>query len=259
MNPRTFEIQVENKARRLRAWGDPSRGPAWVLLHDGLGSLDTWRDFPADLARASGFPVLAYERPGYGGSEGPPRPLPEALERETETGLPATLEACGVERPLLLGHSDGGTLALLAAARWTRAFRAVLVEAAHVFIEPLTVAGLEDARSEFEAGGLAQALVRHHGEGTRTVFGAWCDGWLSPGGRSWHMLDRLESITVPVVFVQGDADPYGTEAQVKAVTDRLPGRAAGLLLPGCGHAPHRERPAGVLEAARKLARQVDPG
>lgn len=256
MRAETFEVSVEGRSRRVRTWGDPSRGPAWVLLHDGLGCLDTWRAFPEALARATGLPALACERPGYGSSEGPPRPLPEALEREAESGLPALLAACGVDRPLLLGHSDGGTLALLAAARWPQAFRAVLVEAAHVLIEPVTVAGLEATRAAFAEGPVAEALARHHGPGTRAVFDAWCEGWLSSRGRAWHMLDCLEAITAPVIFLQGDADPYGTEAQVRAVTDRLPGWASGLILPGCGHAPHRERPEAVLEAARDLVRRL---
>lgn len=225
-----------------------------MLLHDGLGCLDTWRDFPEALARATELPVLAYERPGYGGSEGPPRPLPEALEHEAQTGLPDLLEACGVDRPLLFGHSDGGTLALLAAARRPQAFRAVLVEAAHVLIEPATVAGLEATRAAFAEGPLAEALARHHGPGTRAVFEAWCEGWLGPMGRTWTMLDRLEAIAAPVVFVQGDADPYGTEAQVRAVMERVSGQAKGLILPGCGHAPHRECPEAVLAAAQDLLR-----
>lgn len=255
--PTSFDLPFAGRLRRVLAVPAPAGprpgdGPTWVLLHDGLGSLTQWKDFPEALAAATGRPVLAVERPGHGASKGPPRRLPAALDAEVGE-LPGLLEALGIGQPLVFGHSDGGTLALRLAADHPDLPRAVLVEAAHVLIEPMTLVGLEATRAAFSPGSrLATGLARHHGEGTEALFEAWNGGWLSPEGRAWTMLDRLSAIRVPTVFLQGDQDPYGSEAQVRAVTDRVQGPVRGVLLPGIGHIPHHEAREAVLAEARAL-------
>lgn len=228
-----------------------------VFLHEGLGSIGQWRDFPRLMAEATGLSALVYERYGFGGSD----PLQEVrdahyLEQEAQVSLPELLAFCGVTSPILIGHSDGGTLALLYAARFPEHPRGVITEAAHVLIEEVTLAGIHEAVKAFETGGLREKLERFHGDRTDAMFYGWSDTWLMPVFREWNMLDRLKDISCPLLAIQGTDDEYGTEVQLQAICDRVSGMAESLMIPECGHIPHHQAREVVLAAMIQFIGQL---
>jgi pimeloyl-ACP methyl ester carboxylesterase len=215
--------------------------PALVFLHEGLGSITQWRGFPLALAAATGLPALVYDRCGYGQSQAWPRPPdPSFLETEACQRLPELLAACGIEAPILVGHSDGATIALLCAARLPRLPLGVLAEAAHPFVEDQTIQGIWRTLRAFETTPLRERLLRHHGLKVDVLFHGWSGVWLSPEFRDWSMVHLLPAITCPVLAIQGEADEYGTPDQVRAILQGVSGPVEGLLLPGCAHAPHHQ-------------------
>lgn len=233
-------------------WVEPAgadRAPVLVLLHEGLGCTGFWKDLPERLAALSGLPVFLYDRTGYGRSDPAPAPRPlDYLAIEAERALPEVLRAAGIERPILIGHSDGGTIALLFAAAFPDRVEAVVAIAAHVFVEEQTIAGIRDAVRAFEAGELRHRLERFHGPRTEAVFRAWADVWLDPRFRSWNVTDRLARIRAPLLVLQGEADEYATAAQVEAIVGGVGGPVRARLLPGAGHVPHHQTRAATLAA-----------
>lgn len=231
--------------------------PTLVFLHDSLGCIRLWRDFPARLAAATGCPALVYDRRGYGQSApfgGQPRGL-DYLAAEAPV-LDQLLEACAIERAILFGHSDGGSIALLAAALYPGRVAAVLTEGAHVFVEDLTLAGIRAARQQYHRTNLPERLARYHGPKTDAVFRAWTDTWLQPAFRAWNIEACLLRIQCPVLVLQGEADEYGTAAQVAAIAGQVSGPARGVLLPGAAHTPHKEAPDATLHLAAEFVRGV---
>ena len=223
--------------------------PTLVFLHEGLGSIAQWRDFPAALCRRTGLPGLVYDRWGFGGSAPLPLPRPvDYLTREAERSLPAVLEACSVTRPLLVGHSDGGSIALLYAAAFPRQPVACITLAAHVFVEEVSLDGIRAAARAWREGDLRQRLERYHGAKTEAMFRGWTETWLRPDFRDWNMLGRLPAITCPLLVIQGEDDEYGTAAQVEAIVRGAGGPASPLMLPACGHQPHLQQHEAVLDA-----------
>ena len=218
-----------------------------VLLHEGLGSLAQWRDFPVALSAATGRAVFAYTRQGYGRSTplNGPR-APDYLHVEALEVLPAVLAVEAISRPMLFGHSDGATIALLFAAAFPAALAGLALEAPHVFGEDLTIAGIRAADGVFRTTDLPRKLARYHPD-PEAVFGAWRDIWLDPAFRDWNIEVGLGAITCPAVLIQGEDDEYGTRAQIDAIAARL-ARSETLMLPRCGHAPHRDRMQAVLAA-----------
>ncbi len=221
----------------------PEDAPTLVFLHDGTGCAATWRDFPETLARKTGCGALVYSRAGYGGSD--PVPLPRPLtymHREGFDVLPETLDAAGVREAFLVGHSDGGSIALLHAStrRALPRVRGLLLEAPHVFCEEITVRSIERTREEYLQGDLRTKLERYHGGNVDCAFWGWNRAWLDPGFRAWNIEDRLPEVTVPVLVVQGIDDPYGTLRQVDAIERGCGGPVRRCILPRCGHSPHRE-------------------
>ena len=194
------------RIRRFRTRNETADTPTLVFLHEGLGSITQWRDFPRTLAARTGLPAMLYDRFGYGASEareGPQDPL--YLGREART-LPEVLAGCGIRRPVLVGHSDGGTIALLFACLQPSVPVAVIVEAAHVFVEDEAVAGVARAAQAYRATPLREQLRRHHGDKVDSVFAGWAEVWLDPGHKAWRMEDRLHAITAPVLAIQGADD-----------------------------------------------------
>lgn len=235
----------------------PGEAPTIVFLHEGLGSVSTWRDFPARLAESAGCGALVFSRAGHGRSDPPdgPRSI-RYLDEEALEVLPAVLAALSVVRPILFGHSDGATIALLYAGAHPDSLRGAILEAPHVNVEENALAGIRRTVEVYETGALREKLRRHHGGGTDALFHAWSGIWLSPEFRGWNVEDRLASITCPVLVVQGEDDEYGTLAQVHAVVSRVAGPARALVLPGCGHSPHAEKPVEVLTAAAAFVREA---
>lgn len=218
-----------------------------VLLHEGLGSIAQWKDFPQKLALATSRPVLLYDRQGYGKS--PPLTQPRGigyLHDYARIELPNVLDQCGVKDPILFGHSDGGSIALLYAASYP--VTALITEAAHVFVEDLSVQGIRDARHAWKTTDLADRLAKYHGAKTEQIFFAWADTWLTGWFRDWNIEKDIEAITCPALILQGEDDEYGTPVQVQAITDRIGPTARGDLIPNCRHIPHFQAGEVVLEA-----------
>lgn len=220
-----------------------------LFLHEGLGSVGQWRDFPDRLCGRLGLDGLAFDRAGHGGSD-PPAAARTAryLHDEAWIALPHVLDAAGIGRAILVGHSDGGTIALLHAARHPGRVAAVITEAAHVLVEPETLAGIAAAVEAWRSTDLPQRLARHHGDKAETLFLAWADTWLSPGFRGWNIEADIAGIGCPLLLIQGAEDEYGTAAQLAAIAARARGPVERLLLPRVGHTPHREAAAETLEA-----------
>jgi pimeloyl-ACP methyl ester carboxylesterase len=244
----------------LRAWGEPrtwSALPPIVLLHESLGSVDVWRDFPYRLAAATGHPVIAYDRLGFGRSD----PYPGALDvsgfvrDEARTSLPALRSRLGIHRMVLFGHSTGGTMALVAAAEMGPAtVTGVITEAAQIFLEAQTVAGVRTAKETFAAPDQFDRLVRHHGTKARWVLDAWTDTWLSPAVANWTIEDDLRRVRCPVLALHGNRDEYGTRAHPDRIAALVP-QADIVLLDDCGHVPHREHADAVVAHVRRFIRE----
>lgn len=229
-----------------------------VFLHEGLGSIGQWRDFPAQLCALTGLPGLVYERWGFGGSEPLTGPRPkDYLHREAEDSLPDVLAACGIsEPPILFGHSDGGSIALLFAAAYPDRVRAVVSEAAHVFVEEIALAGIRAAGITYERGDLRKGLQRYHGANTDAMFRGWHDTWLRPDYRDWNIERELRQIVCPTLIVQGADDEYATRAQVDAIAAGISGSTEILWLPGCAHAPHHQARETVLATTLRFVERV---
>ncbi|MEN6467078.1 MAG: alpha/beta hydrolase [Syntrophaceae bacterium] len=242
-----FFIRAAGRRLQARRLGRHNKGPALVFLHEGLGSIAQWRDFPELLCRKAGLPGLIYDRLGYGGSE----PINEKrrveyLHEEALASLPEVLQKCHVGKALFVGHSDGGSIALLFAAVHPERTAGVITEAAHVFVEDVTVDGIRAAVALYERGDLKEKLARYHAGNTEGAFRGWADTWLAPEFRNWNIEEYLSSIHAPLLAIQGCNDPYGTPAQVKSIVSRVNGPARGLIIPGCGHIPHIQAKQRVL-------------
>lgn len=232
---------VRLAARRLRHARSRAVSPTLVFLHEGLGCIESWRAFPSRLVEATGLPALLYDRRGYGRSD----PAAEAwgrdyLHRAAHEELPAVLSACGIDRPLLIGHSDGGTIALLYAARHDTV--GIVTEAAHVFVEQAARDGIRRTLAWWESGDLRDRLARIHGTKTEQVFRSWADTWLAPWFDDWSIIDELEDVSCPALLIQGAEDEYATPEHLSEIAARLGGTVTVELVAGCGHSPHHDRP-----------------
>jgi len=245
-------VVVDNKRLETKTIGkiDPAR-PVLIFLHPGLGCIEGWKDFPEKVVEKTGIPAFLYSRYGYGKSE----PLKESraidyLHREGEAVLPALLESLKIKHPILVGHSDGATISLLFAAKYPSWPKALILEAPHVFVEDITVAGLKEAKEAFEqGGGLKRGLERYHLDAKATFYG-WNDIWLKPEFRGWNVENELKTITCPILLIQGEDDQYGTIAQLTAIKAATP-HTEILIIPECKHSPHDDQPAQVLASMEK--------
>ena len=216
---------------------------ALVFLHEGLGSIRQWRDFPAKLASATGCGALAYDRYGYGQSDvlAEPRRTVAFMHDEALDALPALLSELQVNNPILVGHSDGASIALIHAGAG-HAVRGVVAMAPHVFIEPICLGSIEKARTNFETTGLADKLGHYHRDARKTFYG-WADVWLDPQFKGWDIrADYLPGVRGPVLAIQGHDDEYGTMAQLDEIQRCVGGPCELLKLERCGHAPFRDQP-----------------
>jgi pimeloyl-ACP methyl ester carboxylesterase len=230
--------------------GDQNLRPL-VLLHEGLGSVSAWRDFPEALQQATSRRVIAYSRFGHGSSDPPPAPrTPAFFHEEAYDVLPEVLRQLDVEEPILVGHSDGASIALVYAG--ARPVRGLVLLAPHVVVEDVTLAAIRETRDRFEAGGLRERLARHHDD-PDTAFSGWCDVWLDPAFRGWTLEPDAERVDCPVLLIQGADDPYGTLAQLDRIEARVQGPVFRKVVPG-GHSPHRDAPEEVL---REVVRFLD--
>lgn len=215
--------------------------PTLVFLHEGLGSAGLWRGFPADLARRTGCAAIVYSRYGNGFSAplGERRP-PRYMHDEALIALPELLERLAIGAAVLVGHSDGASIALVFAAAHPGAVRAVVLEAPHLFVEELSVCSIAAIKREYETTDLRARLSKHHADGDRTFYG-WNDIWLAPEFRDWSVEADAARVHAPILAIQGLDDQYGTLAQLDALARLSRGPVDRLVLSGCGHAPHRDR------------------
>ena len=253
-------VAIDAGGRRLDieyAWIDAGpAAPVLVFLHEGLGSLAMWKDFPARLCAALAMRGLVYSRPGYGKST--PRRSDERwpvafMHTQAEDVLPALLRALGVRaRPLFFGHSDGASIALLHAAAFPDAAAGVIALAPHLFVEDVSVRSIAAAREAYAATDLRTRLARYHDQPDSAFFG-WNDIWLDPAFRAWNIEEDVARIRCPVLAIQGEDDEYGTMAQIDRLVQRVP-HAKRLDLPQCGHSPHRDQPERVMDAVVSFVR-----
>jgi pimeloyl-ACP methyl ester carboxylesterase len=248
-------VTVQGRKLEVRAIAGTRRdAPTLVFLHEGLGSVSMWRDFPEKAAAAAGgCAAVVYSRYGHGGSD----VLREAravdyMHVEALEALPELLEKLGIEDPVLIGHSDGGSIALLYAAV-RDGVRGLVLMAPHVFVEDISVKSIAAAKRAFENTDLPQKLGRHHADAA-TTFRGWNDIWLHPDFRGWNIEEYLPRVHCPVLAIQGFDDEYGTMAQLEAIAKQTGGPVELLRLADCRHSPHRDQPGVVLEA---MARFID--
>ena len=235
----------------LRIRGGHADAPELVLLHEGLGSVSHWKDFPARVAEATGCPVTVYSRYGSGSSSllAEPRGV-RYMHDEALEFLPKLLAKLEIENPILVGHSDGGSIAIIYAGSHDR-IRGLVLLAPHVFVEDLSVASIAEAKVMFETKNLRERLARYHQDAELTFWG-WNDIWLHPEFRKWNIEEYLSRITCPTLVIQGLEDQYGTMAQVEAIRRQIGGPVEVLALEDCRHSPQRDQTEKVLGAITKF-------
>jgi len=255
-------VEIEWRGRAVRIEhvriAAEAGAPLIVFLHEGLGSVSMWRDFPAKLCAAAGCRGLVYSRPGYGRStprEPDERWLNDFMHRQAFEVLPALLQALQVtEPPWLLGHSDGGSIALLHATRYPVA--GTLVMAPHIVVEDLSITSIEGARKAYETTDLRQRLARHHDD-PDSAFWGWNGIWLDPAFRAWDISEEIATIRSPLLAMQGLDDEYGTLEQIRGIARHVP-QTRLLEIPHCGHSPHRDQPQAVIDAVTTFIASHNP-
>ena len=238
--------------------------PVLVFLHEGVGCISAWRDFPETLARRTGCSALVYSRWGYGRSDPVTLPRPLTYMHDEGATLTELLDACSLHRTILVGHSDGGSIALLHAGRARATADAataervcgLILEAPHVFCEDISVRSIASIRRVYEESDLRDRLRKHHGSNVDGAFWGWNQAWLDPEFRRWNIEACLANIRVPVLVIQGEDDEYGTLAQIDSIEQRADGPVTRCILPNCGHAPHRDQREATLDAMARFIRTI---
>lgn len=242
----------------LRIPAPQAQRPALVLLHEGLGCVALWKDFPERLAAATGCGVLVYSRAGYGRSD--PVQLPRPLDYMQIEGLRVVsrvLDAAGIEQAFLIGHSDGGSIALVnAGGVRDRRVSGLVLLAPHVFNEPRCVASIRQAKIAYQTAGLRAKLARFHGANVDCAFWGWNRAWLDPDFMHWNIEAYLPGVRVPALLIQGEDDEYGTLVQLDAIERQVSGPVERSVLPDCGHSPHRDQPQATLAAITTFVRHA---
>lgn len=242
------------------AWVHPTRDRdlSLVLLHEGLGCVSMWRDFPERLASATGCGVLVYSRQGYGRSDPVPLPRPISYMHDEAFGaLYGVLEQAGIAQAVLVGHSDGASIAAIhAGGLQDKRVRGLVLMAPHLFVEDCSIESIEIARAAYEQGELKARLERHHGANVDCAFKGWNGAWLNPDFREWNIEEYLPDIEVPVLVIQGEDDEYGTRAQAGAVEAKCVSGTEIVMLPDCGHSPQRDQPEATLQAIAAFVARI---
>ena len=255
-----MDCDLEIDGRRIEAvWHGPApdKAPTLVLLHEGLGCVGMWRDFPSALAARTGYGVFVYSRPGYGKSD--PVPLPRSLgymHDEASKLLPAVLDQAGICKCILVGHSDGASIATIyAGGRQDFRVRALVLLAPHFFVEDISIKSIAEAKEAYEKGDLRERLRRFH-DHVDVAFWGWNRAWLDPGFRAWRIDDYLAHVRVPILIVQGKDDQYGTPAQIELAKRDAYCPVEALLLEKCRHSPQLDQPEATLTAIAEFAHHV---
>lgn len=214
--------------------------PTLIFLHDSLGCVSLWRDFPQQLAANLQYNYLVYDRIGYGQSAPMASPKRDQYYLHHEAHqLQKIIAAYHIQQPVLFGHSDGATIALLHAALYPSTPKAIIIEAAHVIVEQVTLDGVKAAQIQYQTTNLKERLAKYHGDHVPTLVSAWIDTWLDPAFADWDITETLATINSPMLFIQGTADEFGTLAQVTRTLEKVKGPKAQLIIPDDGHSPHK--------------------
>lgn len=246
--------------RRIEAaWHGPrpDEAPTLVLLHEGLGCVAMWRDFPQALAARTGCGVLAYSRPGYGKSDPVPLPRPVSYMHDEAAGvLPAILDQAGIRKAILVGHSDGASIATIyAGSRQDFRIRGLVLMAPHFFVEEVSIRSIEAAKRAYETGDLRSRLAKYH-DHVEAAFRGWNGPWLDPAFRSWRIEAEVAHIRVPILIIQGEEDEYGTAAQVALAEEAAYCPVEVRMLAACGHSPQLDQPEATLAAVAAFVHRV---
>jgi len=252
------KITIDGVTLECASWGPaPKDAPTLVLLHEGLGSVAQWKDLPEALVAATGCGVFAYSRQGYGGSD--PVALPRTLdymEQEAEQVLGKVLDAARIEQAVLMGHSDGATIATLYGGSVSdMRVRGLILIAPHFFTEPQGLEAIRAAGQAFDAGSLKQALTVYH-QDVEGAFKGWHDAWLDPGFAEWNAGDAIDHLRIPVLAIQSRDDPYGTLAQIDELQERMYAPIDTLILDTAGHAPHMTDRAATMTAITEFCTRL---
>jgi pimeloyl-ACP methyl ester carboxylesterase len=253
-SPPSEFVSVRGRRLEYRRIAGAAAGPTLVFLHEGLGSIGQWRDFPERIARGTRLPAVVYARYGYGQSDLLEQPFGvDFMHREALDFLPGLLRALGIERPILVGHSDGASIALIHAGAG-HPLDALVALAPHVFVEDISIGGIVAAKQTFESTDLREKLARYHRDPVKTFYG-WNDAWLAPAFRSWNIEQYLPAIKCPLLAIQGYGDEYGSMAQLDAIARQAGGPVELLKLEDCGHSPHKDQPEKVTQAVVDFVRR----
>ena len=227
-----------------------AKTPTLLFLHEGLGSAATWRDFPGQLVSETALPAIVYSRQGYGMSDRHIEPYGcNFMHKEALDVLPALLAKLQIERPILLGHSDGASIALIHAAKYPVA--GVVVEAPHIYVEEKAITAISDLRTKIRESDLIKKLACFH-EDPEHTFQNWNNIWLNPDFSSWNIIDYISQIRCPILAIQGEMDEYGTMAQIDDIAQNAPGHVTRVKLAECGHSPHRDQREEVIRQISKF-------
>lgn len=250
---RKLELQ-EIAIRRIAHY--PER-PTIIFLHESLGCIELWRDFPDKLGAITNCNVLVYDRQGYGKSCPFIYDQRDNSYMELEADILNRLLAFwNIDQAILFGHSDGGSIALLMAAKYPEKVIGIITEGAHVFVEPVTIKGIEDAIDLYKTTDLKMKLTKYHGDKTEAMFWAWAETWTEPVFRTWNIEPFLSSIKCPSLIIQGAADEYGTLEQVEKTVTQVRGPVKKLIIPEVGHTPHKEVPQMMLIESAEFIRKL---
>lgn len=220
-----------------------------IFLHDSLGCITVWKDFPLRLAEKAKRSAVVYDRQGYGQSGPFSKPGRDNYYMEAEADfLVRFMNRLNIEKAILFGHSDGGSIALIATGKYPDRVEAIITEGAHVFVEEITLAGIREAAELYQTTDLRSKLEKHHGDKTDALFQAWTETWQTPTFWQWNVESFLPKINCPVLVIQGENDEYGSLSQVEAVYSKVSGIKEKLIIPGAGHTPHKEQGDLVVEA-----------
>ena len=229
--------------------------PTIIMLHEGLGALSLWRDLPRKLSNLINCSVFVYSRHGYGQSDFINSEFDaEYMHKEALYILPQILNHFDISNPILYGHSDGASIALIHASSEDTEIIGLILEAPHVFVEEISLDGLEGAKKAFEQGGLKASLAKHHSE-PEMIFRCWNNIWLSPEFLTWNIVSCLSNIQCPALLIQGETDAYGTLSQLDTIEKNVSGICEKKILPKIGHSPHRENPKLVLRSIQQFIRK----
>lgn len=227
--------------------------PTIIFLHDSLGCIELWRDFPQKLGKITKCNILTYDRQGYGKSEkfSDPKRDNNYMEKEADV-LNELLNIWTIDKAILFGHSDGGSIALITAAKYPSKILGVITEGAHIFVEDVTINGIREAIDLYKTTNLKAKLEKYHGDKTEEMFWAWAGTWTSDEFSTWNIENFLSSINCPSLIIQGEDDEYGTLKQVEEIVRQTNGEASKLVIPTVKHTPHKEAPMLVLSELEKF-------